>query len=104
MSAHRASPDEPWPGWSTSRAAQAAYGKHLVRIGELIPVLLYSNAMERQRLAAAHAARHQDLGVDEVLWSGVCPMAVGFRQDCTAGKGEVGLPATFQGKTSSASQ
>ncbi|MER5402051.1 hypothetical protein [Streptomyces sp. NPDC002599] len=61
MSAHRASPDEPWPGWSTSRAAQAAYGKHLVRIGELIPVLLYSNAMERQRLAAAHAARHQDL-------------------------------------------
>ncbi|MFG2856686.1 hypothetical protein ACGFZ9_39540 [Streptomyces mirabilis] len=61
MSAHRASPDEPWPGWSTSRAAQAAYGKHLVRIGELIPVLLYSNVMDRQHLAVAHAARNQDL-------------------------------------------
>ncbi|WP_333745885.1 hypothetical protein [Streptomyces sp. IBSBF 2950] len=61
MSAHRASPDEPWPGWSTSRAAQAAYGKHLVRIGELIPVLLYSNIMDRQRLAVVHAAGRQDL-------------------------------------------
>lgn len=40
MSAHRASPAQPWPGWSTSRVAQAAYGKHLVRIGELIPALL----------------------------------------------------------------
>ncbi|MEU6357010.1 hypothetical protein ABZ896_48230 [Streptomyces sp. NPDC047072] len=61
MSAHRASPDEPWPGWSTSRAAQAAYGKHLVRIGELIPVLLYSNIMDRQHLATVHAAGRQDL-------------------------------------------
>ncbi|MGW0778804.1 hypothetical protein ACWD01_35480 [Streptomyces sp. NPDC002835] len=40
MSAHRASPDEPWPGWSTSRAAQGVYGKHLVRIGQLLPALL----------------------------------------------------------------
>ncbi|MEU0214848.1 hypothetical protein ABZ281_06835 [Streptomyces sp. NPDC006265] len=60
MSAHRASPDEPWPGWSTSRAAQAAYGKHLVRIGELIPVLLYSSAMERRQLAASHTAGDRD--------------------------------------------
>ncbi|MGJ5899275.1 hypothetical protein ACSCBZ_46165 [Streptomyces niveiscabiei] len=66
MSAHRASPDEPWPGWSTSRAAQAAYGKHLVRIGELIPVLLYSNVMERGRLAAAHTAGYQDFVDSEV--------------------------------------
>lgn len=61
MSAHRASPDEPWPGWSTSRAAQAAYGKHLVRIGQLLPALLYAQAMDRQHLTAAHAARRQDL-------------------------------------------
>ncbi|WP_432190368.1 hypothetical protein [Streptomyces sp. Tue6028] len=61
MSAHRTSPGEPWPGWSTSRAAQAAYGKHLVRIGELIPALLYSSVMDRQHLAAAHTARRQDL-------------------------------------------
>ncbi|MET7886681.1 hypothetical protein [Streptomyces avermitilis] len=61
MSAHRASPDEPWPGWSTSRAAQAVYGKHLVRIGQLIPALLYSHVMDRQRLAAVHAAHRQDL-------------------------------------------
>ncbi|MFE3556929.1 hypothetical protein ACFXKW_18970 [Streptomyces sp. NPDC059193] len=61
MSAHRASPDEPWPGWSTSRAAQAAYGKHLVRIGQLIPVLLYTQIMDRQQLAAAHTAGRQDL-------------------------------------------
>ncbi|WP_327349036.1 hypothetical protein [Streptomyces europaeiscabiei] len=60
MSAHRASPDEPWPGWTTSRAAQAAYGKHLARIGELIPVLLYSSAMDRRHLAAAHTAGDQD--------------------------------------------
>jgi hypothetical protein len=45
------------PGWSTSRAAQAAYGKHLVRIGRLLPALLYAQAMDRQHLAAAHTAR-----------------------------------------------
>lgn len=61
MSAHRASPDEPWPGWSSSRAAQSAYGKHLVRIGELIPALLYTNVLDRQQLAAAHASRRPDL-------------------------------------------
>ncbi|MER5974218.1 hypothetical protein ABT112_31690 [Streptomyces sp. NPDC002055] len=61
MSAHRASPEEPWPGWSTSRAAQAAYGKHLVRIGELVPALLYMHVLDRQRLAAAHSAGRQDL-------------------------------------------
>ncbi|MER7048908.1 hypothetical protein [Streptomyces jumonjinensis] len=61
MSAHRASPDEPWPGWSTSRAAQAAYGEHLVRIGQLVPALLYMHVMDRQGLAAAHSARRQDL-------------------------------------------
>ncbi|TRO55506.1 hypothetical protein [Streptomyces sp. IB201691-2A2] len=60
MSAHRASPAQPWPGWSTSRAAQAAYGKHLVRIGELIPALLYMHVMDRRDLAAAHTARRQD--------------------------------------------
>ncbi|MGW2331686.1 hypothetical protein ACWC5C_38880 [Streptomyces sp. NPDC001700] len=61
MSAHRASPGEPWPGWATSRAAQAAYGKHLVRIGELVPALLYMHAMERQRLTAANSAGQQQL-------------------------------------------
>ncbi|MFK0294376.1 hypothetical protein ACIQU6_28430 [Streptomyces sp. NPDC090442] len=47
MGAHRASPSLPWPGWSTSRAAQAAYGNHLVRIGELIPAQLYVHVHER---------------------------------------------------------
>lgn len=61
ISAHRASPDELWPGWATSRAAQAAYGKHLVRIGQLIPALLYGHVMDRQHLAAAHTTRRQYL-------------------------------------------
>ncbi|MGW2183946.1 hypothetical protein ACWCXX_39450 [Streptomyces sp. NPDC001732] len=61
MSAHRPSPDEPWPGWATSRAAQAAYGTHLVRIGQLIPALLYTHVMDRQDIAAAHTAARQDL-------------------------------------------
>jgi hypothetical protein len=60
MGAHRASAAQPWPGWSTSRAAQAAYGKHLVRIGELIPALLYMHVLDRRDLAAAHTARRQD--------------------------------------------
>lgn len=60
MSAHGASPAQPWPGWSTSRAAQAAYGKHLVRIGELIPARLYLNALDRRDLATAHTAGRQD--------------------------------------------
>ncbi|MFB6717530.1 hypothetical protein ACFCZY_38440 [Streptomyces sp. NPDC056237] len=50
-----------WPGWATSRAAQAAYGKHLVRIGQLIPALLYGHVMDRQHLAAAHTTRRQYL-------------------------------------------
>jgi hypothetical protein len=47
-------------GWSTSRAAQAAHGKHLVRIGELIPALLCMHVADRRDLAAAHTARRQD--------------------------------------------
>ncbi|MEU7638895.1 MULTISPECIES: hypothetical protein [unclassified Streptomyces] len=61
MSAHRASPGEPWPGWSTNRAVQAAYGKHLVRIGELVTALLYVHIQERRDLVAAHSTRCQDL-------------------------------------------
>ncbi|WP_333751804.1 hypothetical protein [Streptomyces sp. IBSBF 2394] len=76
MSPHRASPGEPWPGWSTSRAAQAAYGKHLVRIGELVPALMYMYVMDRQHLATAHTARRQDL-VD----SQVSSLAVECRDD-----------------------
>ncbi|MFI7237656.1 hypothetical protein [Streptomyces cyaneofuscatus] len=57
----RVSPAEPWPGWTTSRAAQAAYGKHLIRIGQLIPAVLYAHVMDRQSLAAAHTAGRQDL-------------------------------------------
>ncbi|MER5228055.1 hypothetical protein [Streptomyces flaveus] len=48
MIPHRVSPVEPWPGWVTSRAAQAVYGEHLVRIGELIPALLYRGIMDRR--------------------------------------------------------
>ncbi|WP_329038524.1 hypothetical protein OIE71_32805 [Streptomyces sp. NBC_01725] len=47
MNTHRPSPGEPWPGWVTSRSAQAAYGKHLVRIGRLIPAVLYTHVMDR---------------------------------------------------------
>lgn len=61
MNAHHASPDEPWPGWSTSLEAQAAYGKHLVRIGQLIPSLLFMYAMDRQGLAAAQTDSRQDV-------------------------------------------
>ncbi|MGW3275184.1 hypothetical protein ACWDFH_27500 [Streptomyces kronopolitis] len=61
MSTHRSSAAEPWPGWTTNRAAQAAYGEHLVRIGQLIPTLLYMYATDRQGLAAAHDAGRQDL-------------------------------------------
>ncbi|MEY9988534.1 hypothetical protein ABIE67_000566 [Streptomyces sp. V4I8] len=61
MTARRASPAQPWPGWSTSRAAQAGYGKHLVRIGELIPALLYMHVLDRRDPAGAHTARRQDV-------------------------------------------
>ncbi|WP_189152107.1 hypothetical protein [Streptomyces lacrimifluminis] len=64
------------PGWSTSRTAQAAYGKHLVRIGELIPARLYSNAMARRHLAAARTARRQDL-----VYSQMSSLALERRDD-----------------------
>ncbi|UXY33244.1 hypothetical protein [Streptomyces sp. HUAS TT20] len=60
MIPHRASPAEPWPGWVTSRAAQAVYGEHLVRISELIPALLYGHIMDRKDLAVAHEQGNQD--------------------------------------------
>ncbi|MCX4598373.1 hypothetical protein OG819_55545 [Streptomyces sp. NBC_01549] len=60
MIPHRASAVEPWPGWVTSRAAQAVYGEHLVRIGQLIPALLYSQVMDRRDLAAAHERGDRD--------------------------------------------
>ncbi|MDJ1135418.1 hypothetical protein [Streptomyces iconiensis] len=63
MSVHRASPGEPWPGWMTSRAAQAAYGEHLVRIGELIPVLLFMHARDRKDLADAYRDSRPGLDV-----------------------------------------
>ncbi|MFJ5129867.1 hypothetical protein ACIP80_32875 [Streptomyces sp. NPDC088555] len=61
MSAPRFSPDELWPGWTPSSTAQAAYGKHLTRIGQLIPALLYTQVMDRQGITAAHTAGCQDL-------------------------------------------
>ncbi|MEU1377975.1 hypothetical protein ABZ442_30625 [Streptomyces triculaminicus] len=76
MSAHRASPGEPWPGWSTSRLAQAAYGNHLTRIGELLPALLYTHVMDRQHLAAAHTSGSQDL-----INSQVSSLAIECRDD-----------------------
>lgn len=60
MIPHRPSPVEPWPGWVTSRAAQAVYGEHLVRISELIPALLYGHIMDRKDLAVAHEQGDQD--------------------------------------------
>ncbi|KUN58854.1 hypothetical protein AQJ46_42020 [Streptomyces canus] len=44
----------------TSRAAQAVYGEHLVRISELIPALLYGHIMDRKDLAVAHEQGDQD--------------------------------------------
>ncbi|MFI0155878.1 hypothetical protein [Streptomyces lydicus] len=61
MSTHRSSAAEPWPGWTPSRAAQAAYGEHLVRIAELIPALLYMYVTDRRGLAAAHDDGQQGL-------------------------------------------
>ncbi|MFJ8469622.1 hypothetical protein [Streptomyces swartbergensis] len=60
MIPHRATAAEPWPGWVTSRAAQAAYGEHLVRVCELIPALLYGQVMDRKDLAVAHEQGDQD--------------------------------------------
>ncbi|MGP3991602.1 hypothetical protein [Streptomyces sp. 3N207] len=66
MSAHRASPGEPWPGWATSRAAQAVYGEHLVRIAQLIPSLLYTQLLDRQVLATAYERGDKSRVLDEV--------------------------------------
>ncbi|MET8608785.1 hypothetical protein ABZV92_35165 [Streptomyces rubiginosohelvolus] len=44
-----------------SEAAQAAYGKHLARIGQLIPAVLYAHVMDRQGLAAAHNAGRRNV-------------------------------------------
>ncbi|MFJ4967123.1 hypothetical protein ACIP6P_32580 [Streptomyces sp. NPDC088729] len=59
MSTQRPSPDEPWPGWMAREAAQALYGKHLARIGQLIPAVLYAHVMDRQGITAAHNAGRQ---------------------------------------------
>ncbi|MEU4032425.1 hypothetical protein [Streptomyces anulatus] len=56
MSTRKPSPDEPWPGWVAGEAAQTVYGKHLARIGQLIPAVLYAHVMDRQGLAAAYNA------------------------------------------------
>ncbi|WP_031088661.1 hypothetical protein [Streptomyces sp. NRRL WC-3549] len=61
MSTQRPSPNEPWPGWTASGAAQALYGKHLARIGQLVPAVLYVHVMNRQGIAAAHNAGRQDV-------------------------------------------
>ncbi|MEV7952108.1 hypothetical protein AB0O74_34730 [Streptomyces rubiginosohelvolus] len=66
MTDHLSPPAEPWPGWVTSRAAQAVYGKHLKRIGQLIPDVLYAHVMDRQGITAAHNAGRQDIVDDHV--------------------------------------
>ncbi|WP_143660893.1 hypothetical protein [Streptomyces sp. st140] len=66
MTDHLSSPAEAWPGWVTSRAAQAVYGKHLKRIGQLIPAVLYTHVMDRQGITAAHNAGRQDAVDDQV--------------------------------------
>ncbi|MFE4692118.1 hypothetical protein ACFRH6_18940 [Streptomyces sp. NPDC056749] len=76
MSAPRVSPAEPWPGWTTSRAAQTAYGKHLVRIGRLIPAVLYTHVMDRQGIGAAYNAGRQDL-VDSQIRAVIQPLSSG---------------------------
>ncbi|MEV5583897.1 hypothetical protein AB0L39_35775 [Streptomyces parvus] len=55
------SSDELWPGWVAGRAAQAVYGKHLERIGQLIPVVLCAHVMDRQGITAAYNAGRQDV-------------------------------------------
>lgn len=66
MNSYRASAAEPWPGWVTNRAAQAAYGEHLVRIAHLIPALLYRQVLDRQILANAHERGDQQRLLTEV--------------------------------------
>jgi hypothetical protein len=76
MIPHRASAVEPWPGWVTSRAAQAVYGEHLVRISRLIPGLLYASIMDRRDLAVAH-----ERGDREQVLAGVSLQAMECRDD-----------------------
>lgn len=66
MKPHRATAVEPWPGWVTSRAAQAVYGEHLVRIAGLIPTLLYRLAHDRQVLTDAYERSSPEGVLDEV--------------------------------------
>lgn len=54
MSPHRSSAEQPWPGWTTSRAAQEAWGDHLVQIAVSIPQQLFSFLADRRTLIAAH--------------------------------------------------
>ncbi|WP_097886341.1 hypothetical protein [Streptomyces sp. st140] len=53
--------DELWPGWVAGPAAKAVYGKHLERIGQLIPAVLYAHVMDRQGITAAYNAGRQDV-------------------------------------------
>ncbi|MFG3398846.1 hypothetical protein [Streptomyces parvus] len=76
MSTQQPSPDEPWPGWVASEAAKAVYGKHLARIGQLIPAVLYAHVMDRQGLTAAHNAGRQD-----VVDAQVASVAMECRED-----------------------
>ncbi|MGW4824387.1 hypothetical protein ACWEP4_37025 [Streptomyces sp. NPDC004227] len=66
MIPYRVSTAEPWPGWVTSRAAQAVYGEHLVRISQLIPALLHRNVTDRRDLAVAHERGNRDRVLAEV--------------------------------------
>ncbi|MFJ9690447.1 hypothetical protein ACIRRX_32770 [Streptomyces bacillaris] len=76
MSTQQPSSDEPWPGWVPGGAAHAVYGKHLARIGQLIPAVLYTHVMDRQGLAAAHNAGRQD-----VVDAQVASLAIECRDD-----------------------
>ncbi|MFB8020771.1 hypothetical protein ACFC36_19625 [Streptomyces rubiginosohelvolus] len=61
MPDHLSSSHELWPGWVADPAAQAVYGKHLKRIGQLIPAVLYAHVMDRQGITAAHHAGRLDV-------------------------------------------
>ncbi|MGW1334630.1 hypothetical protein ACWD7B_10175 [Streptomyces rubiginosohelvolus] len=65
-----------WPGWVAGRAAQAVYGEHLVRIGQLIPAVLYAHVMDRQGITAAYNAGRQD-----VVDAQVAGLAMECRED-----------------------
>lgn len=67
-------------GLGDSRSAQAAYGKHLIRIGQLIPAVLYTHVMDRQSIAAAHTAGRENR-VDPQAYG----MALEYRDDLLEG-------------------